>query len=110
MLNDVAATVLLGWDSRRHRLRHEYDALRRPTFLYVRSGDEPEFLAERAIYGEGQPDDLALNLRGKVFRQFDAAGIVTSDPYDFKGNLLSSTRQLLKDYKHDVDWRSSPAP
>ncbi|HKM53948.1 MAG TPA: SpvB/TcaC N-terminal domain-containing protein, partial [Isosphaeraceae bacterium] len=108
MLNDAVGKLLLAWDSRRYRVRHEYDALRRPTNLHVRRGDEAEFLAERIVYGEGQPNDQALNLRGKVFRQFDGAGIVTNERYDFKGNLLSSSRQLLEDYKNDVNWSQSP--
>src|SRR5208283_4358485 len=29
--------------------------------------------------------------------------------YDFKGNLLSSTRALLQDYKDQIDWSQSPA-
>jgi hypothetical protein len=54
------------------------------------------------------------NLRTKVFKHFDGAGVVTSygiDPatnqpqaYDFKGNLLRSRRQFLKDYKKTPDW------
>lgn len=107
-LNDVMGKALLAWDSRGYRLRHEYDALHRPTHLHVRRGAGAEFLAERMVYGEGQPDDLALNLRGKPFRQFDAAGIVTNEHYDFKGNLLRSTRRLLEDYKSDVNWLQSP--
>ena len=50
----------------------------------------------------------ALNLRSKVFRQLDGAGMVTSERYDFKGNLLNSARQLLADYKHEVDWSGTP--
>src|SRR5271157_2368403 len=57
MLNDAVGKMLLAWDSRRHRVRHEYDALHRPTKLHVRRGVEPEFLAERIVYGEGQPND-----------------------------------------------------
>jgi RHS repeat-associated protein len=104
MLNDSTGKLLLAWDSRSHRFRHEYDALHRPTHLHVRTGEHPEFLAERTVYGEGQPNDLALNLRGKPFRQFDGAGTVTYERHDFKGNLLRSTRQLLEDYKRDVNW------
>jgi len=102
MLNDAMGKLLLAWDSRSHRFRHQYDALHRPIHLHVRTGEYPEFLAERTVYGEGQPGDLALNLRGKPFRQFDGAGIVTYERHDFKGNLLRSTRQLLEDYKQDV--------
>ena len=108
MLNDVLGKLLLVWDSRSHRFRHEYDQLHRPTSFYVRTGDSAEILAERVVYGEGQPNDLALNLRNKPFRQFDSAGIVTNEHYDFKGNLLKSTRRLLDDYKNQVDWSQSP--
>jgi RHS repeat-associated protein len=103
-INNAVGKLMLRWDSRRHWLRHEYDGLRRPTDLRVRTGTGPEILAERIVYGEGQQDDLALNLRAKPFRQFDAAGIVTNEHYDFKGNLLRSTRRLLEDYKNTADW------
>jgi RHS repeat-associated protein len=108
MLNDALGKSLLMWDSRGHRFRHEYDALHRPTNFYVRVDHEPEFLAERMIYGEGQPNDLALNLRNKPYQQFDAAGLITNDHYDFKGNLLKSTRRLLDDYRNEVNWAKSP--
>jgi RHS repeat-associated protein len=108
MLNDAVGKLLLAWDSRWHRFRHQYDALHRPTSLHVRTGAEPEILAERIVYGEGQPNDLALNLRGKPFQHFDGAGIATNERYDFKGNLLKSSRQLLEDYKKDVNWAASP--
>jgi RHS repeat-associated protein len=109
MVNDVSGKVLLAWDSLGHQIRHEYDVLRRPTTLYVQTGNNAEVLAERIIYGEGQVNDQALNLRAKVYQQFDGAGLATSSKYDFKGNLLSSTRQLLRDYKDQVDWSQSPA-
>ena len=108
MLNDATGKLLLIWDSRMHRLRHEYDVLHRPTKLHVRTGGGPEILAEQIVYGEEQPNDQALNLRGKTFRQFDGAGIVTNEHYDFKGNLLKSTRRLLEDYKNQVNWSQSP--
>jgi RHS repeat-associated protein len=108
MLNDILGKLMLVWDSRSHRFRHEYDALHRPTSFYVRTGHQGEVLAERIIYGEGQPNDVALNLRNQPFLQFDAAGVITNEHYDFKGNLLSSRRQLLEDYKNQVNWAQSP--
>ena len=58
----------------------------------------------RSVYGESQPNPEANNLRGKLVQLFDQAGVVTSEEYDFKGNLLSSTRQLAQEYKATVDW------
>jgi hypothetical protein len=48
-----------------------------------------------------------LNLRTRVRKQYDSAGIVTSEEYDFKGNLLRGTRQLAADYKDTPDWSGS---
>ena len=108
MLNNVAGKLLLAWDSRAHRLRYEYDKLYRCTKLYVRIRDGTELLAEQTVYGEGQPMDKALNLRTRVFRQFDGAGMVTNERYDFKGNLLERRRQLLRDYKTVANWSLPP--
>jgi hypothetical protein len=108
MLNDVLGKLLIAWDSRSHRFRHTYDRLHRPREFYVSTDDRAEILAERVVYGEGQPNDCALNLRNKPYRLFDAAGTVTNEHYDFKGNLLKSTRRLLEDYKDQVDWSQSP--
>jgi RHS repeat-associated protein len=108
MLNDAPGKPLLAWDSLDHRIRHQYDALRRPTNSYVQAGANVEVLAERIVYGEGQANDQALNLRTRLYQQFDGAGLITNSRYDFKGNPVSSTRQLLQDYKGQVDWSQSP--
>ena len=107
-VNDVAGKPILAFDSRNHRLRGDYDALRRPTALFLSTSGSPEQLAERTEYGESQPHPDAHNLRGKAYRQFDAAGVVTSHSYDFKGNLLSSSRQVLVNYRVTADWNASP--
>src|SRR5262249_21964608 len=90
----------------------EYDDLRRPVQSFVTGADpqDPtqEILYARTIYGESQ--GAALNHRGRVYQVFDSAGVVTSVAYDFKGNLLRSTRDLLPDYKDAVDWQQNPTP
>jgi RHS repeat-associated protein len=111
MLNDVTGKPIRMWDSRGHQIRHAYDEHHRPTNLFVRQGNGSEVLAEDTVYGESlaENESRSLNLRGKVYQQFDCAGVVTNNQYDFKGNLLSSTRQLLQNYKDQVDWSSAPA-
>jgi len=109
-LNDATGKPLRHWDSRGNAFRNTYDALHRPAQFFVQTGAALESLAETTTYGETQPSAVASNLRGRMFRHFDGAGVVTHKAYDFKGNLLSGSRQLLKDYKHDIDWGSSPAP
>jgi RHS repeat-associated protein len=128
MLNDAAGKAIRAFDSRGHNLRTEYDALRRPINLFVlgtgATNSDPrttagEVLFEKIEYGEGQVSDKALNLRSRVFRHRDTAGIainMVTDPltakpvaYDFKGNLLGSSRQFIADHTALADW-SKPAP
>ena len=109
MLNDVAGKAVYGWDSRNHRLRTAYDALRRLIEVYLQEGGDPELLVGKNIYGESMPSAKAKNLRGKQYQSFDGAGVVTTGEYDFKGNLLSSSRQLAVDYKNTPDWSGEVA-
>ena len=92
VLSDIGGKPVRSWDSRGHAFRTEYDELRRPVRSFVTGADaddpDREILFERTVYGEGQGD--ALNHRGRIFQVFDGAGVVTSDAYDFKGNLLDS--------------------
>jgi RHS repeat-associated protein len=106
MLNNVAGKPIRAWGSRGFLRRMTYDALRRPTGLYV-TENGAERLAERTVYGEGQGD--AKNHLTRVHQVFDGAGIVTSVDYDFKGNLREGRRDLLPTYKQAVDWLQNPA-
>jgi RHS repeat-associated protein len=107
-LFEIKKKPLRTWDSRGFRFRYQYDVLQRLTRLFVRAGHDAEKLAERIDYGEGQPQDVARNLRGRISRRMDQAGVATNQRYDFRGNLLNSSRQLLHDYRELVDWDSSP--
>ena len=107
ILNDVTGKPIRAWDSRGFTRRMTYDELRRSTALFV-TANGVERLAELTVYGEGQ--GTANNHRTRVFQVFDGAGIATSEAYDFKGNLGRSKRDLLPDYKHEVDWQQNPTP
>ena len=114
MFNDVAGKPLFAWDAGGHSFRTDYDPLRRPTDSFLRQGAGAELLTGRNIYGETRPNAEAANLLGKVVQVFDQAGVLASDEYDFKGNLLHSERQLAElvdpqgaavpAYKTTVDW------
>jgi len=108
MLNDVMGKPIRAWDSRGFTRRIRYDELRRPTGLFV-TENGTERLAKRTVYGESEPTPETKNLRGKLFQIFDAAGVVTNEEYDFKGNLRVGKRDLLADYKTAVDWQQNPA-
>ncbi len=107
-LNNVAGNPIRAWDSRGHEFRTHYDQLQRPTDLFVKREDSAEALVERSVYGEGHADAEMRNLKGQLYQQYDGAGVVTNEEYDFKGNPLRSTRQLLQNYKDQVDWSLSP--
>jgi RHS repeat-associated protein len=109
-ITNVVGNPLRTWDSRGHVLRPTYDALHRPTGLWVQTNGGPEALAERTIYGEELPSPELLNLRGKVHQQNDGAGLVTHEAYDFKGNPLSVTRQLAKNYKGAIGSEAAADP
>ncbi len=105
-LDDAAGNPIRQWDSRQFERRIAYDALRRATDVYVRSGGS-ERLVERNVYGESR--GAAQNHRSRLYQRFDSAGLVTHSTYDFKGNLTSQQRELLSTYRASVDWLSSPS-
>ncbi|MEU1596502.1 SpvB/TcaC N-terminal domain-containing protein [Streptomyces sp. NPDC005708] len=83
-------------------------------------------LIDKIEYGEPPPgatpaqesEAQRLNLRTRIYRHFDSSGIATNarldsggnpiESYDFKGNLLCGTRQLVSDYRAVPDWLSNP--
>jgi RHS repeat-associated protein len=125
-LNDATTKSIRGWDNRGHNFRTQYDALRRPTAQFVLGTDavnsDPrtttaEILVGQTTYGEGQP--AALNGRTHVFQQVDTAGLITNtginpitkqnEGFDFKGNLLRSSRRFFADYR-DLPNLTAPPP
>jgi RHS repeat-associated protein len=103
-LNDAGGNRIRLWDSREHAMRIAYDRLRRPIGTYVRESTGPELLVERIVYGESLDDPETGNRRGRTVRLYDQAGVVESDAYDFKGNLIASRRRFAREYKATVDW------
>ena len=105
LLPDVRGKPVLAWNSRGFVFRTEYDELRRPVRSYVAGpGIAAEALQARTEYGESIPDAESRNLRTRVARQYDGAGLLANEAYDFKGNLLGAGRQLAQDYLDVVDW------
>ena len=100
-LNNVAGRPIRNWDARGHVFRMVYDPAQRLTQRHVSTNGAAETLIELTIYGEGQ---AAGNLCGRVFRHYDMAGYIENSQYDFKGNLLQSTRQLAVTYQQAIDW------
>ncbi len=87
--------------------RNSYDALHRPTESWVKKGAESERLTDKTLYGESVNEAASNNLRGQPYQAYDQAGLVENMVFDFKGNLLQSTRRLAGDYKTVVDWNGA---
>jgi RHS repeat-associated protein len=123
MLLNVAGKPIELWDSRQFARIVGYDELLRPIRLNVSGNGLNNVLVEQNVYGETKPGGPATpeatNSRGKIYQAYDGAGVIKNfgtnpltnlaEGYDFKGNLLRSQRQLLQDYKDQVDWSQSPA-
>jgi RHS repeat-associated protein len=103
ILHDVAAVAIRTWDGERE-FRVTCDRLHRPVESRVREANAPEQLITRTIYGESEPEPEAANLRERVARLHDSAGVVTHDRYDFKGNLLRDSRRFAREYRVLLDW------
>jgi RHS repeat-associated protein len=103
-LDDVTGSPVAAWDATGRRLRHAYDDNRRLTTVRLREAGNPETVVSLAIYGEPLPGAADRNLRTRVWRQYDTAGAVTTQRFDFKGNILAATRKLAADHTVIPDW------
>jgi RHS repeat-associated protein len=104
VLVDAASKPTHAWDNSGTAMRTVYDALQRPIRLYARREGEVEILADLTVYGDAHPQSAARNLRGNIYQQYDGAGVVTNEVFDFKNNQLTSSRRLAIEYKQRVDW------
>jgi RHS repeat-associated protein len=129
-LPDVQGKPIRRWDSRGHAFRIVYDQLRRPMQTFVIGSDpvnsDPrtipatpgkEILYEWLQYGDGSDfptatlNAAAMNVRTRIWRHWDCSGRTENGQFDFKGNLLNSTRSLISNYKGLPDWSiTNPTP
>jgi len=87
-------------DSKDSIALRQYDDLNRLTHLWARDdADHLVTLRELLEYGDAGDRDAnrAKNRLGKLFRHSDEAGHLQFDLYDFKGNVIDKTRQVISD-------------
>jgi RHS repeat-associated protein len=98
---NAAGMELERRDSKGALALQEYDVLERPRRLWARdSATEPVTLRGAMTYGDELPPTAGPadhNLLGKPHVQHDGAGTLTFASYDFKGNLLETTREVIAD-------------
>jgi hypothetical protein len=86
-----------AWDSNGFHVATKYDKLQRPVEIHV-AGNGLNQIVEKMIYGEGQPNDKAKNLRGELITHYEQAGVQQFELYDIHGEARRSRRQLRAKY------------
>jgi YD repeat-containing protein len=137
MINDAAGKPMVAWDFNERedaigrfdeqRLYYTaYDALHRPTALWLTISDRPTptpaaptaqpyvghagEMLERFEYQDGLASDSA-NLNGQLIRHYDPSGLIETVRRDFKGNVREARRTLVADGAVSrVDWQSLANP
>lgn len=104
---DATGAPVHEQDARGVSTLHTYDLLGRPAGVYAhdRAGD-PLTVRERLTYGDGgdpaQPAAERLAARvanrlGRLWQHRDEAGLVTSEGYDFVGQVTARSRRVVRD-------------
>jgi hypothetical protein len=104
---DAMGNAIESRDSKGALMLHAYDLLNRLLRLWARDDNNGTVtLREKLEYGDdsdkNQPVDernanRVANRLGKLYRQYDEAGRLTFEQYDFKGNVLEKARQGISD-------------
>lgn len=108
---------LWSWSPRAYCQLISYDRLQRKTELQVKKITDPgpvtsymDFnLVEVFTYGVPTPDDKARNLNGQLHKLQDLSGVVLNSQYSMQGEVLETSRQMVKAYKTAVNWNNSVA-
>lgn len=110
VVQDAAGNLLEQRDSKGSIALHQYDTLNRPTHLWAQDNSNASqvTLRERLMYGDDQQVDTTLaeqnNLRGRLYKHYDEAGLLQFDSYDFKGNVSQKTRYVISDAALSNGW------
>ena len=83
----------------------QYDVLGRPSAVFETAANNPIALCrDRFVYGETVSSSESNNLRGRLVRHYDSAGLVLTDSYSIHGKLLTQSRQLLENLDNHSNW------
>jgi RHS repeat-associated protein len=102
---DVLGATRRVWDGSGRDFRSTYDVLHRPLSVLLRQGTGAETVVTHMVYGERHPQAVGLNLRGRLHRSYDQAGLATVNAFDVDGNAVSVGRRFASVYRTTVDWR-----
>ncbi len=120
---DVAERVVEMNDAKGAFTLNSYDDGSRPIRLWAKDKTGEDVTLRQVIeYGDdaGLTNPENENLKGQVYKHYDEAGLVEIPEYDFKGNVLTKSRQVISDSEllsifgggtiecYRVDWTGFP--
>ncbi|MES2520775.1 MAG: SpvB/TcaC N-terminal domain-containing protein [Bacteroidota bacterium] len=100
LLNDCMGKPCLAWDSKDQRFETKYDILHRPTESIIKQAAATEKTFEIIEYGTNK----TKNENGQILIHKDTAGIVQNTSFDFKGNVLETSRTFCKNVEEFPNW------
>jgi YD repeat-containing protein len=120
MIDDAAGKLLFAWDFNQRQQADDsfvdeqrmysmdYDALHRPTAIWLRVNADAAKMIERFEYQDAQTGD-ANNLNGQRVLHYDASGRTETVRYDFQGTVLETRRRLNNQPTASlIDWSANP--
>ncbi len=113
-LGDIYGNQLWSLSPRDYCQLITYDPLRRRSSVQVKkvaASGAVMFMdfkkVESYTYGEEQPNPQKNNLCGQLYQLKDLSGIAKHTAYDLRGELLSSSRQMVEGYKTQINWNDT---
>ena len=94
------------WDNLQRKTTLHYDALNRPVATLLYNNSTTAVKVESITYGTSA---FGYTIGRPVIIR-DQSGIIEIADYDFKGNMLSSTRRLCDDYSGIINWNTYTDP
>lgn len=113
---DVTGQIAFAWDARGIRSSTMFDKLRRAIRVFVQTpGEATPKLRIRTVYGDelDAASARAANLRTRVERVYDGAGVIVTPSYTLRGQPRLTDRRLALDPRGALDWSdlaSEPTP
>jgi RHS repeat-associated protein len=102
-LTNAMGKPLWQWNSKDIIFTFTYDALNRPLDFIADDGTG-EITYQKMLYGEGDIHAVDHNRRGKLLELNDGSGLTGFKEYDFKGNVLYSSKTFTEAIGPLPDW------
>ena len=119
-LFDASGKPIESHDAKGARALSGFDVTSRPKYAWAKNlSAHPFKLRSLFIYGDSTGSPTDTNMNGKPYQSYDEAGMVLTELYDFKGNVLRKQRFVIDSsvlkteldfYKtFIVDWTGMPS-